>query len=108
MRKLVVPIAFALILAACGGDAEPAASPAPTSQTDTADSAATTNPETTSTGAGEQSPTETAAPDSTTEASGPSYDGPAAPDFELALSDGSTFRLSDEQKPVYMVFWAEW
>ena len=45
---------------------------------------------------------------STTEAAGPSFDGPPAPDFELALADGSVFRLSDEQKPVYMVFWAEW
>ena len=34
--------------------------------------------------------------------------GPAAPDFELALDDGGTFSLGAEQKPVYMVFWAEW
>ncbi|MDX2344610.1 MAG: hypothetical protein QNL12_13190 [Acidimicrobiia bacterium] len=33
-----------------------------------------------------------------------SFDGPPAPDFELALSDGSTFALSAEQKPVYIVF----
>lgn len=31
-----------------------------------------------------------------------------APDFALALGDGGTFRLSEEQKPVYLVFWAEW
>ena len=35
-------------------------------------------------------------------------DGPAAPDFTFALADGSSFSLSDEQKPVYLVFWAEW
>ncbi len=34
--------------------------------------------------------------------------GQPAPDFALILGDGSTFRLSDEQKPVYLVFWAEW
>lgn len=34
--------------------------------------------------------------------------GPAAPDFELALGTGGSFSLSAEQKPVYMVFWAEW
>jgi hypothetical protein len=35
-------------------------------------------------------------------------DAPPAPDFTLALDDGSEFMLSAEQKPVYMVFWAEW
>ena len=34
--------------------------------------------------------------------------GPPAPDFTLALGDGGEFTLSEEQKPVYMVFWAEW
>ena len=34
--------------------------------------------------------------------------GDAAPDFELALGQGGSFRLSDAQKPVYLVFWAEW
>ena len=38
----------------------------------------------------------------------PVVDGPAAPDFALALGSGETFVLSDEQKPVYLVFWAEW
>jgi hypothetical protein len=31
-----------------------------------------------------------------------------APDFSLALGDGSTFTLSEEARPVFMVFWAEW
>jgi len=35
-------------------------------------------------------------------------EGVAAPDFTLALGEGGEFTLSDEQKPVYMVFWAEW
>jgi len=35
-------------------------------------------------------------------------DGPPAPDFTLALDGGEVFSLSAEQKPVYMVFWAEW
>ena len=35
-------------------------------------------------------------------------DGPPAPDFSLALADGTDFTLSAEQKPVFMVFWAEW
>ena len=41
-------------------------------------------------------------------ASSDESNGPAAPDFELTLGDGSTFRLSDEQKPVSLVFCAEW
>jgi hypothetical protein len=37
-------------------------------------------------------------------------EGPIAPDFTLALgADGAeTFTLSQEVKPVFMVFWAEW
>ncbi len=36
--------------------------------------------------------------------------GPVAPDFTLALGEdgASTFTLSQEAQPVYMVFWAEW
>jgi hypothetical protein len=31
-----------------------------------------------------------------------------APDFTLGLGDGGTFVLSEEARPVYLVFWAEW
>lgn len=31
-----------------------------------------------------------------------------APDFTLGLGDGGTFVLSEEVRPVYLVFWAEW
>jgi hypothetical protein len=31
-----------------------------------------------------------------------------APDFALGLGDGGTFVLSEEARPVYLVFWAEW
>lgn len=36
--------------------------------------------------------------------------GDLAPDFEIAISDGSEFRLSDYrgQKPVYVIFWTTW
>ena len=43
-----------------------------------------------------------------TSVAGATPDGPPAPDFELVLGDGSTFSLSAAEKPVYMVFWAEW
>ena len=108
MRKLILAAVLALILAACGGDADPVSSAAPSTSTDATDSAPSSTAETTSPEAGDELPAETAAPTESTEASAPSFDGPAAPGFELALNDGSTFRLTDEEKPVYMVFWAEW
>jgi hypothetical protein len=41
---------------------------------------------------------------------GPPPEGPPAPDFTLALGEGGsdTFTLSQESKPVFMIFWAEW
>jgi hypothetical protein len=50
------------------------------------------------------------APDPTTTTAAPAIivDGPPAPDFTLALETGGDFTLSAEEKPVYMVFWAEW
>lgn len=38
----------------------------------------------------------------------PALDGPAAPDFTLALADGSEFVLSAEQRATFLIFWAEW
>lgn len=34
--------------------------------------------------------------------------GASAPDFSLELGEGGTFTLSEETRPVFMVFWAEW
>ena len=48
-------------------------------------------------------PTSTTAENTAVETS-----GPTAPDFDLALADGTTFSLAAVDKPVYMVFWAEW
>ncbi len=45
--------------------------------------------------------------DSSSEAK-PPPEGPAAPDFTLALEPSGEFVLSQEVKPVYMIFWAEW
>jgi len=84
MRRSLVLIIFALAAASCGGNAVEMTSIAstPASTTTIAQVEATTT---------------------TAEAA-----GPAAPDFDLELADGSTFTLSAAEKPVYMVFWAEW
>ena len=65
--------------------------------------------------AGEQSPAvgEGSAPSTTQAVSqegsgGEKPEGPEAPNFTLALASGDSFTLSDETKPVYMIFWAEW
>ena len=111
MRRFVVLIVvLAAIAAACGGTAattttgggaaqsgtDPGTSDSPVLATPTESQAPGT------TGSGDTPPA-TEAPPTT-----PSFDGPPAPDFELALETGGAVKLSDEAKPVYMVFWAEW
>jgi cytochrome oxidase Cu insertion factor (SCO1/SenC/PrrC family) len=51
---------------------------------------------------------ESAAPSSPDSSGGTKPEGPEAPDFTLTLASGDSFTLSAEQKPVYMIFWAEW
>ena len=104
MRRLTTTlVALGLLTAACGGsqvvqetgEAVPPTSPVvATSPTETDD-----YPDL-------DDPTPTAAPPVTPEPV--VVDGPPAPDFALALDDGSGFVLSIEPKPVYLVFWAEW
>lgn len=82
-RVPLVTLALALVLAACGG-----------ASSDT----------TGANGAPDGSTT------SVTIRPGGSIEGPAAPDFTIALGadGGESFTLSDAATPVYMVFWAEW
>ena len=105
--------AFGLVVAACGGT--DTGDSAETPSTTVGATATTATPQddgavdTTATTAGESDGGE----DSTTTTTAateppPVVDGPDAPDFALALASGETFVLSDEQKPVYLVFWAEW
>lgn len=109
MRQLL--IALALVVAACGG----AAGPSP-EQTGDATAATTTSTPATSTAGTDTATTPTVASPSdgsspnTLQADPPREppEGPTAPDFTLALGQGGDFSLSAEQKPVYMVFWAEW
>ena len=103
--------AIALVAAACGDSSSEdgpetsstVAGAPETTATPQGDGAADATATTAGESDGGQDPTTAAA----TEAP-PVVDGPEAPDFALTLGSGDTFVLSDEQKPVYLVFWAEW
>lgn len=107
MRRgtLAAVAALALAVASCAADGDTsttigAESPVTTSPVTTSsvdDAPATTSPVTTQSAGEEQSGDEE-----------PTVDGDPAPDFTLALDGGGEFTLSGEQKPVYMIFWAEW
>lgn len=93
-RPLFVPtglLVLTMVVAACGGDTSPIASgdPVPTSSTPSSEPASPVGSDVTTTVPAEP-------------------EGPIAPDFTLALGDGGTYTLSEGEKPVYMVFWAEW
>jgi cytochrome oxidase Cu insertion factor (SCO1/SenC/PrrC family) len=82
VRKLAALAVFAVVAAACGGG--------------------------TSTTQAGQAPPAPSSPAELSATTKPPVDGPLAPDFTLTLADGSMFTLSQEQKPVYIIFWAEW
>ena len=102
-------IVLALTAAACGGTVtavapveDVGAASAPTDSS-ADDQAVATAEQTPVAGSGDSSAAETT---STTTRVRP--DGRDAPDVVLALGQGGEFSLSDEDRPVYMVFWAEW
>jgi len=84
MRNLIVIALLALVVAGCGESGQPVAVQTTSRAVPSGDDGAA------------------AVATSTTSADS------LAPDFQLELGDGSTFNLRDEQKPVYLVFWAEW
>ena len=83
--KRIIPVllALAMVVAACSSSADEA-----TMETSTGSTVA---------GSGAISSQAEAPPE-----------GPAARDFTLALEPSGEFVLSQEVKPVYMIFWAEW
>ena len=102
-RPILVIAALAVVAASCsdGPDvAAPSEEPSSTTTVVQAESDVSTTASTVpnSTLPESEAPQDTAAP----------VDGPAAPDFTVTLDDGTEFTLSEEQKPVYLVFWAEW
>lgn len=90
---------LAILVAACGAGSAPVTGQGAPGTT--GGSSATTSP-----APGVTTPQATASGIPAT--TNPTPDGPAAPDFTLALGDGGTYTLSEGAKPVYLVFWAEW
>ncbi len=107
-NRAVFVVALGLLAAACGSGSATGETQATSVPATTATPTTTTAAPPTSAEAGEADPTTTST--TTTAAPAVVVDGPPAPDFTLALEDpaGETFTLSEESKPVYMVFWAEW
>ncbi|HSM01028.1 MAG TPA: hypothetical protein VK960_01110 [Acidimicrobiia bacterium] len=102
MREISFVLAFALVIGACGGT-----STGDSAASTSSSAATTTRPSTTAAPGTTGAPGTTSTPAETSTTRTPP-DGDPAPDFTLALGDGGTFTLSEEQKPVYMIFWAEW
>jgi hypothetical protein len=107
MRQLApLFVVLSLELAACGGAAT-------TTTIDAGDVPVPTDPGSTATDLEGPVTTESGAvsiPDDT-DAPPPvatEFDGPVAADFTIDLNKTGTFTLSEEARPVYLVFWAEW
>lgn len=97
--RLIVVVA--LVLAACSEPASQPAAPPGTDPPSPTSAPSTTVGETATTSASAGSSTVTTRP-------APNPDRPLAPEFSLTLSDGIEYRLANEVRPVYLVFWAEW
>ena len=108
MQRSALATAIVLALAACSADSTSQGADSTTSTVVAESSTTTESPPTTEGSSGGQDTTTSTAGESSTTSPPPQVEGPVAPDFTFALSDGSSFSLSDEQKPVYLVFWAEW
>jgi len=106
MQKLLIILAVSGVIAAACSSGAAVTQSVPGTTSTPATTVTTTAPATTVAGVDDA-----VAPDpptTSTTATTIAVDGPAAPDFTLVLADGTEFSLSAEQKPVYLVFWAEW
>ncbi len=97
-RVLLAVMVLSLLVAACSPATDSAGeSTAPTSDQGSTSSAGGSSGEDGSTTTGQSGDTTTTS------------DRPLAPDFRLELGNGQgTYVLSEESKPVFMIFWAEW
>jgi hypothetical protein len=100
VRRLQLLLAtLALVVVACSDAPDTTGTSQPVGST--GDPATTTFPGADATAASETT-------ESTEPPEGTTSDRPLAADFTLELGDGGSFTLSEGEKPVYLVFWAEW
>lgn len=108
-RPLLLIAALAVVAASCSSGTDTATPPVEASSTA---APVPSEPDVSTTASAVQdtapSEAETAPESEAPPGTAPPFDGPPAPDFTMTLNDGSEFTLSAEQKPVYLVFWAEW
>ena len=111
MRRFAYILALlALVLSACGASTT-------TTTSDDGDTQTTVGGEATASSSTTESPDVGEAPDGSEgtpvdETVAPvavtDFDGPVAADFSIDLDSSGPFTLSEEARPVYLVFWAEW
>ena len=112
--RLVALVGAALLTAACGTAAgtTPVDAPATSSATEASNPPATqaqVEQSTTDSTQATAAPTSSIAAAEQSEAEPPVQAvGPAIPGMTLALDDGSSIDLASAERPVMLVFWAEW
>lgn len=94
--RLVALAAVAFTIVGCSGDVA--------TETTTASEASPTSISSDTPTSTESPSTTIAGPQTTVTIS----DRPLAPEFTLELGEGGEYTLSEGEKPVYLVFWAEW
>jgi ABC-type enterochelin transport system substrate-binding protein len=102
LTLLIAVFAFALTACASSGEGDPVTSPP--AGNDATTSVAESSADSTIATDDDGTTTTTAPPETTATTSG----RPLAPDFTLDLGEGGTYTLSEGERPVYLVFWAEW
>ena len=117
MRKLIlVVLALAMVAAACGSTPETSTQPqesvateAPSATEATAGTeAAMEDPDTTEATTGTAAPSDSAPDASEDDTRALVAEGPDVPGVLLALDNGETLDVANADRPLMLVFWAEW
>jgi hypothetical protein len=105
MKRLFLILTISAVFAAACTGATVAEAPESIAAGDDSAPGSTPSTPTEDTTGSSSSSTDTTTPSSESK---PPPEGPAAPDFTLALEPSGELTLSQQVKPVYMILWAEW